>query len=91
MLNETGVPEIQKAVVILHEMSADEEMQEIARPREKAIRDDASAKDYYRITALTEGREEGRKEGAKKERQETIAKMRKMGMSEEQIKNFYNS
>ncbi|MDE7230441.1 MAG: Rpn family recombination-promoting nuclease/putative transposase, partial [Oscillospiraceae bacterium] len=39
MLDNTGVPEIKKAVVILHEMSADEEMREIARLREKAEHD----------------------------------------------------
>lgn len=87
MLTETGVPEIQKAVVILHQMSADEEMQEIARLREKAIRDEESAKDYYRRTALAEGRAEGRAN----ERKETIEKMRKAGYTEEQINAIYNS
>lgn len=99
MLKETGVPEIQKAVVILHQMSADEEMQEIARLREKAIRDEESAKDYYIRTALAEGMEKGRAEGMekgktegrKKEREETIEKMRKAGFTEEQIKAIYNS
>ncbi len=43
MLNQTGVPEIQKAVVILHEMSLDEEVQEMARLREKWIIDEDSA------------------------------------------------
>lgn len=87
MLTETGVPEIQKAVVILHQMSADEEMQEIARLREKAIRDEESAKDYYTRTALAEGMEKG----VKKEREETIERMRKAGFTEEQIKTIYNS
>lgn len=84
MLKETGVPEIGKAVVILHQMSADEEMREIARLREKAILDEASAKDYYRRTALAEGEAKGRAE----ERERMTAKLRAMGMSEEQIREL---
>lgn len=42
MLNETGVPEIQKAVVTLREMSQDEVIQEMARLREKWIMDNGS-------------------------------------------------
>lgn len=100
MLKETGVPEIGKAVVILHQMSADEEMREIARMREKAILDDASAKDYARRTGLAEGmeigraegREEGRAEGIEKgraeERKIMAIKLRSIGMSEEQIREL---
>lgn len=79
MLKETGVPEIEKAVVILHKMSADEEMKEIARLREKTILDDESAKDYW----LGQGREE--------ERTEIIIKMRKSGMSEDEINRILNA
>lgn len=43
MLQETNVPVIQKAVMVIHKMSADEKMQEIARMREKALHDEASA------------------------------------------------
>ncbi len=35
MQKETCVPEINKAVVILHEMSEDEKVREMARLREK--------------------------------------------------------
>lgn len=82
MLNNTGIPEIQKAVVILHKMSADEEMREIARLREKAIRDERSAMNY--------ARREGVKEGEKKKMEEVIAKMRSKGFTEEQIKDILN-
>lgn len=78
MLEKTGVPEIQKAVVILHEMSADEQMRELARLREKAILDEKSAINYAR----SEGREE--------ERQAIIARMREDGLSEEQIQKYIN-
>lgn len=82
MLTETGVPEIQKAVVILHQMSADEEMQEIARLREKAIRDEESAKDYYRRTALAEGLEEGMRKGMEKGIEKGRAEGREEGRAE---------
>ena len=75
MLNQTGVPEIQKAVVILHEMSLDEEVQEMARLREKWILDENSAL----------GNAERRKE------RELIEKMRRSGMTEEQIQKVLNS
>lgn len=48
MLEKTGVPEIQKAVVILHEMSADEQIREMARLREKAILDEKSMMNFAR-------------------------------------------
>ena len=80
MLDRSGVPEIQKAVVILHEMSADEEMRELARLREKALRDEVSARNYYR--------REGRAEGREEREQEIIDSMRANGLTEEQIRNI---
>ena len=71
MLNKTEVPEIKQAVVFLHEMSADEEMKERARSREKQIRDQLSAIDYEREKTLSE----------------VAANLREMGMSEEVIQN----
>lgn len=82
MLDKTGVPKIRKAVVILHEMSADEKMREMARLREKAILDERSAINF----AKKEGREEGREE----ERERAIALMRQEGYSEEQIRKIFN-
>ena len=77
MLQQTEVQPIQKAVMIIHQMSDDEKIQELARLREKALHDEASALS----TARREGHEEGRAEG----RNEMIAKMRKSGMTEEEI------
>lgn len=76
MLQETNVPVIQKAVMVIHKMSADEKMQEIARMREKALHDEASA--------LKGAREEG----AANREMKIIAKMRAIGMSDEQIKDI---
>lgn len=83
MLNKTGVPEIQKAVVILYEMSLDERLQEEARLREKWTLDRNSAIG----NAKREGIEEGIKEGLEKAAQ----KLRGSGMSEEQIKKILYS
>ncbi len=95
MLRETGVPEINKAVVIIHELSEDETTRVMAEAREKVIRDEESAlayaKDEGRAEGRAEGIAEGRAEGAEKERKETIEKMRKAGMTEDQIKAIYNS
>ena len=69
MLQQTEVQPIQKAVMIIHQMSDDEKIQELARLREKALHDEASA--------LSTARREGQND--------IISKMRKSGMSEEEI------
>lgn len=83
MINETGVPEIQKAILILHEMSLDEEVREMARLREKWILDENSA--------LGNAERRGEKKGREEERKNIIEKMRKNGMTEEQIQEIFNS
>ena len=79
MLQQTGVKSIQDAVVVLHKMSADEKTRELAEMREKALHIEATEKSF----AIAEG--ERRKEA------EILAKMRKSGLSEEQIKAILNS
>ncbi len=87
MLEQTNVPEIQKAVMIVHKMSADERMRELARLREKALHDEVSALSGAR----EEGREEGRKEASAEKEAEMVAAMRENGISEEMIKNIVQS
>lgn len=82
MLEQTNVKEIQEAVLILREMSADEQMKELARRRELALHD--------RITDLEVSRQEGLEEGMQKGIDSIIDKMRKSGMSDEQIQNILN-
>ena len=60
------------ARVILHEMSADEEMREIARLREKAILDERSAINF----------------AVNKTKEEVAARMREDGLTEEQIQRY---
>lgn len=72
----TTIPEIQKTIVILREMSADEQIREEARRREKRLHDEA--------TALGHAKREG-----KAERDAELAEMwRKKGFTEEQIKDL---
>ncbi len=94
MLNKTDVPEIKTAVNFLHQMSADEEMREAARMREKTIRDEISAINFARREGRAEGRaegiEEGIERGIEKNKNELIIKWRNRGYTEEQIQDLLN-
>lgn len=82
MLKETGIPEINKAIVILHELNEDETTRIMAEARDKVIRDE--------LSALAYAKNEGRAEGKAEERAEMINKMRKSGMTDEQIQKIMN-
>ncbi len=87
MTEETGVSEINKAVVIMHEMSEDEKIREMARLREKWILDENSNREFFKRQGLEEGRAEGRAEGEAN----VISKLLKRGFSEEEIRDILNS
>lgn len=78
MVEATSMPIIQKAVKVIYDMSEDTKTRELARLREKALHDEASA--------LKQAKSEGIEVGRAEERNIIIEKMRAMGMSEEQIK-----
>ena len=78
MLEQTNVKEIKDAIFILREISADEKMRYIADMREKALHDEVSA-----INA-------GEARGEAKERNRIAEKMRKSGMTDEQIEAIFN-
>ena len=80
MVEATSMPIIQKAVKVIYDMSEDTKIRELARLREKALHDEASA--------LRQAKDEGREEGKAELRNEMIEKMRAMGMTEEQIKSI---
>ena len=84
MLQQTEVQPIQKAVMIIHQMSDDEKIQELARLREKALHDEASALS----TARREGQAEGRAEGRDEREEELIKSMRENGIPEDQIQKI---
>ena len=77
MVEATSIPIIQKAVKVIYDMSEDTKIREIARLREKALHDEASA--------LKHAKDEGREEGRAEERNSIMKKMKAMGMDEEQI------
>ena len=77
MLQQTGVKQIQDAVVVLHKMSADEKTRELAEMREKALHIEATEKAHARA----EGRAEGRAD--------LLEELIKQGViTEEQAKNY---
>ena len=70
MLNNTNVPAIQRAVVVIRDMSADESIREAAIQRETMLHDKATALRFARDSGYTEGRSEGIAEGMEKGREE---------------------
>ena len=92
-------PVMEKAVAVLRRMSADEkELYEIEQ-RDKALRDEVSARKYERQQGFAQGVEkgikqglnQGIKQGAEKEREKLRFKLQNLGMSEEQIQAIFNS
>ena len=73
MLKATSMPIIQKAVKVIYDMSEDTKTRELARLREKALHDEASA--------LKQAKDEGKSEGVAM----VIEKMKASGMTEAQI------
>lgn len=67
------MPIIQKAVKVIYDMSEDTKNRELARLREKALHDEASA--------LKQAKDEGKSEGVAM----VIEKMKASGMTEAQI------
>lgn len=105
VLKQTNVPIMNKAVNIIYDLSEDTKIREMARLREKALHDEASALANAKNEGKAEGRAEGRAEGISigeakgraegeakgrtEERNALIEKMRKRGISEEEIKEFF--
>ncbi len=83
MLNNTNVPAIQRAVVVIRDMSADERIREAAIQRETMLHDKATALRFARDTGYTEGmeigREEGREEGMRQGNLRTVRNIMKNG------------
>ena len=70
---------------VIYDMSEDTKIREIARLREKALHDEASALK----NAKEEGRAEGEANGIAKEKASVISKMRANGFTDEQIRKIY--
>ncbi len=101
MISQTNIPIMQKAVNVIYDMSEDTRIREIARLREKALHDEASAiknaKMEGEAIGVVKGRAEGEAigiakgeaRGVAKERADAIAKMKSLGFTEEQIRSIY--
>lgn len=80
-------------VKITYDTSEETRIKEIARLREKALHDEASALKHAREEGRKEGlelaRAEGIKEGRAEERAYSIKRMRSLGYTEEQIKTVF--
>ena len=75
-----------KTTVILREMSADEQIREEARRREKRLHDEATALNHARKEGIAEGEIIGEAKGREAERASIAETMRKKGFTEEQVK-----
>ena len=80
MLDNTGVPEIKKAVDVLRDLNNDKEMRHRALEREMLLHDKASV--------LGKAERNGIEKGISIGVADTVEKMRRSGMSEEQIKKI---
>lgn len=80
----TEIPEVQKTIVMLRTLSADEKTRQEAYYREKRLHDEASALSSARAEGLAEGRAEGRADRDN----ELIEKWRKKGYTDEQIREL---
>ena len=70
---------------VIYDMSEDTKIREIARLREKALHDEASALK----NAKAEGMEVGLAKGRAEERANAIIRMRALGFTDEQIRKIY--
>lgn len=87
MLETAKDSTLDKAITKLKYFSENEQLRFDAISREKYINDQASLE----RSAMLAGRAEGRAEGERRKEAEILAKMRKSGLSEEQIKAILNS
>ena len=89
MLSQTNVPIMKKAVNVIYDMSEDTKIREIARLREKALHDEASALKNAKAEGVEEGLAKGEAKGRSEERANAIIRMRANGFTDEQIRKIY--
>lgn len=97
MLQNTNVPEIKKAVRVIHRMSDDEKLRELAEMREKALHVEATALGHAKREGIDigigigikQGINQGIHQGIQQGKQEThdafIEQMRLSGIPQETI------
>ena len=83
MLDNANTNESNHVTLIFRELSDDEKMEYITEMREKALHDEA--------TAMNAAEKRGMEKALEKGRAEVVEKMRKIGMTEEQINSILKS
>ncbi|MCM1226658.1 MAG: Rpn family recombination-promoting nuclease/putative transposase [Clostridium sp.] len=91
MLMNTDNQVIKSGVQTIYELNKDEKLREYIRQREKTIRDYDSSMANAMARGRAEGEAKGLAKGREEERNRLSENLRKMGMTEEQIKNILNS
>ena len=86
VLKQTNVPIMNKAVNIIYDLSEDTKIREMARLREKALHDEASALANAENKGIEKGISIGESKGRAEAEADIIAKLKAYGMTEEQIK-----
>jgi len=77
--------EIKEAMKELEEMSKDEELRRLAELKEKAIRDEKSAKYRWTEEGIKQGIEQGIEQGVKRDKREIIERLMDLGKPYEEI------
>lgn len=84
----TTIPEVKDTIVILRELSADEQLRRLAEMREKRLHDEASNLNGARREGIQIGIQQGEIKGRNDRDNELIEKWKKKGYSDEQIKEL---
>lgn len=85
MLQNTNVPEIKKAVRVIHRMSDDEKLRELAEMREKALHVEATALGHAKREGIDIGIDIGIKQGKQETHDAFIEQMKLSGIPQETI------
>ena len=85
----TQIQEVKKAIVVLRELNADDQLRAEAHYREKRLHDEATALGHARREGRAEGLAEGEAIGTRKEREKAIEILRSLGHSEDEIRQLY--
>lgn len=89
MLEKKNNPTINKAVDVIQKMSADEQLQEMIRIREKAEHDEASALYNAKEQGKAEGMAQGMAQGIEKGKAELLEQLKQLGLiNDENIKSL---
>ena len=96
--NSTVIPEVNKTILIIRNLSGDEKIRQEAYYREKRLHDEATALGHARREGIAQGRAEGRAEGLTQGRAEGLTqgraetihemkqRMRDRGMTDDEIR-----